>query len=121
MVEYLWEVWGREHYVLCLVEHDVFAIVVLDDARIDILATGIWCSIHVGNEPDDRHVGLVGIGRKGGIYIAIVVDGHIRKSDADELLVKLLGEGHLTWGARSHLGGLVACRLYLDVRQKTFD
>ena len=77
MVEYFWEVGGREYDILSLIEHYIVAIVVFDDARVDILATGIWCGIHVGNKSDDRHVSLVGIGRKSGINIAIIVDSHI--------------------------------------------
>ena len=54
VVEELGEV-ARLHYGVGI-QGDVLAVVVIDDARVDVLALSIWSGVHVGNKAEDGDI-----------------------------------------------------------------
>ena len=110
---------GRTHDAGLSVEHEVGAVVVPDDAGLDVAAGAVGAGVHVGNEADGGH-GAVGIGRKGGVNIAVGIHLHLGQPQALQLLRQVLGQPKLLVGAGRFAGILGRLRVETHILEKSF-
>ena len=111
---------GR-HDAIFLAEHDVPSIVVLDDARLDVLSAAVGACVHVGDEADCGHL-LVGIGRQSGIDVAVLVHLDFREAKCFQLVAQVFSQSKLLLCARALCFVLFATlRIEANVLQKSFN
>ena len=101
-------------------EGDVAAVIVWDDARLDVLARCVGAGVHVGDEADGGH-GTVGVGGQGGVEIAEGVEFYILEPFADELFAEVLGEDALLLGGWGLVGVFRRLSVEGDVAEETFN
>ena len=106
IVEELGEFIGGEEDLLLLVECDSLAVVVLDDAGLDMLAAHVGGSVEVSDEAYDGHLAVC-VGRESGHEIAIVVEGDFAEPHLFEALLEEAGEDHLSGSGGGHVGAVV--------------
>ena len=81
-------------------KHNVRAVVFMHDTRCYIGPAHIRTGIHVSDEADGRHL-LVGIGRKSGIQIAMLVQFYFFQAQVFQFIFQVLCKHHLlgrAWG-----------------------
>ena len=98
---------------------DVFAVIILDDASLDVLSAGIRRCIHVGDKSDGRSF-FLGIALEGGVDVAHVVHLHIGETFFLKLMFQVLGEVELLRRARHTVGVLARLCVEFSVVYKTF-
>ncbi len=101
-------------------EGDVAAVIVWDDARLDVLARCVGAGVHVGDEADGGHR-TVGVGGQGGVEIAEGVESYILEPFADELFAEVLGEDALLLGGWGLVGVFRRLCVEGDVTEETFN
>ena len=86
--------------------HVTKAIVDLGKAmRLDILATCIWRSVHMGNKTNSRFT--LYVSRQGSHHITILIQCYLLHTNLLELSRKILCKLHLSWSGRSHVGFII--------------
>ncbi len=114
------EVGRREGDARGRVEHDVAAVVVLDDAGSDVTARHVGRRIEVCDEAYSGHRGACGqIRRQCGEEIAVVVEGDVAESEFFEFAFEVFGELHLSGSGRGHIGEFVALGVELHILEKS--
>lgn len=103
-----------------IAQRDVAAGIVGDDLGPHVGAAEIGRGIHMRAEADDRHV-LVGIGRNGGIDIAVSVQVRVVEADGQEFLHQEAAEILLLFRRGLGGGGFVSLRIDHDIAQKAIE
>ena len=110
---------GR-HDTRLLAEHDVLSVVVLDDARLDVLAAAVGTCVHVCDEADGGHL-LVRIGRQRGIDVAVLVHLHFCEAECLQFVAQVFSQSQLllcAWALRLVL--FAALSVEADITEKSF-
>ncbi len=76
IAEYFRKIFRRKDNVLLFVQDDVFSIIIFHQYRFHRAARSVRSRIHMGNETDHRAF-FTAIGRQGGHYIAMFIQGHV--------------------------------------------
>ena len=79
------KVFGVHHHAQLPVDYQLAAVVV-EDLRVDILARQIWGGVHMGQQADDGESAASGGGRKGGIYIAMLIHMGVGESQLPQFI-----------------------------------
>jgi hypothetical protein len=87
------------------------------DDRPDVMSRAVGGGIEVGDESDDGER-IVGVGRKCGVEVTVLVEPYVMKSDAGEFLCKVLGEEELSGSGGAGRGGGVGLGIEGDVMQE---
>ena len=102
------------------VEDDVAAVVLLDDARPDVLAAHVGRGVHMGDEADDRSVPASGRRGDRAHHIAVSVHRHFGHAECLHLVAQGRQEDLLLFGRGECRALLRRLGVVGDVFQKTF-
>ena len=75
-------------------EFDILAVVVLDDASLDVFSAGIRTGVHVRDEADGRSL-FLGIALQGGVDVAHVVHLYVAQTFFLQFVLQVLGKFQL--------------------------
>ena len=119
VLEQFGELLNRRYDASFCVEHNVCAVVILNDAWLHILARAVGTGVHVSNKPN-RGNGLVCIGRKGGVKITEVVQFYLFHTYRNEFFLKIFSKGKLLCCAGSNSRCVVRLCVETYILQKSF-
>jgi len=102
------------------VEDDVAAVVLLDDARPDVLAAHVGRGVHMGDEADDRSVPASGRRGDRAHHIAVSVHRHFGHAECLHLVAQDAEQHLLLFGRGKGSALLRRLRVVGDVFQKSF-
>lgn len=97
----------------CLVQHDVAAVVLLDDARLHVLAAEIRRGVHVRDKADG--VLFLAVCRDCAVHVAVRVHESILDADALHFLDEVRPEGFLLLSGGDRIGRGIGLRVIADV------
>ena len=102
------------------VEHDVAAVVVLYDARIDMASRHVGRRVEVGDKSYCRYF-FVDIAWQCSHQIAVFVERNILQAHFFQLFFKCLRKNHLPGSGGGQIGQFVTLSVEFHVVQKSFD
>lgn len=101
------------------VEQDVAAVIVLDNARCDVVSAHIGGCVEVRDKSDGGYASGIGICRECRHEVSVVVEGDVGEAHLAEFVGEVFGEGHLPGCGGRHVGEFVALGVVFDVPQKS--
>ena len=119
VLEQFGELLNRRYDASFCVEHNVCAVVILNDAWLHILARAVGTGVHMRNKPNRRH-GFISIGRKGGVKITEFVEFHVFHADGNKFFLKIFSKGKLLCCAGSNSRCVVRLCVETYILQKSF-
>ena len=72
-------------------EFDILAVVILDDASLDVFSAGIRTGVHVRDEADGRSL-FLGIALQGGVDVAHIVHLYVAQTFFLQFVLQVLGK-----------------------------
>ena len=103
-----------------LAEHDVCAVVVLDDSWFDVFAAAVGTRVHVSDESDGGDLS-VGVGGQGGIDVAVGIHLHFGQAKCGQLVAQVGCQCQLLFGAGAlRLVLFAALCVEADISQEPF-
>ena len=107
-----------DHLARIARQHDIAALIIVDDLRFHARAGAIRRSVHMGAEADHRHR-LIGGGRQRGIDIAMAIELGVDDAELAQFTHQQSAEHGLFGRGRAALRGGVGLGVDRDVAQKT--
>ncbi|MNI47711.1 hypothetical protein D3C73_1022430 [compost metagenome] len=103
-----------------LVQHNVLAVIVLDNLRFDVGSGKVSCRIEVGQEADGRYV-FVGIRGQCSHYIGMLIHRNLSHSEFLQFFDQLAGQLHLSGSGGASIALFIGLGVDLSVRYKPFN
>ncbi|MNC06292.1 hypothetical protein D3C75_537990 [compost metagenome] len=103
-----------------MVQHNIPAVIVLDNLRLHISSGKIRRRIQVGQEADGWNI-FVTVRRQGSHNIGMLVHRHFRKPQLLQFMDQLAGQLHLSGGGGAGIALFIRLGIYFSIRNKPLN
>ncbi len=111
----------RKDNAVCLIQHYIAAIVILDYAWRHMASRHIGRRVKMGNETYSRRTLVTGSSGQSRHKVTVIVKSDFRQTYSLKLVFKVARENHLSGRRRCHVGKFVALGVELHILQESVN